>query len=254
MNVQNIVAKSLLTALLAMSGICFSAQAAEPKKIVVYGDTGRIGAQIVQEALSRGYSVTGVSRDPQKSTVKNSNFTAIKGDATDVDSIKSTVVGADAIIVSVAGTLPDNKPENATTNRAAQAMVKALGAMGDHAPRVIQIGGATTMHDTKEAMLKHLPFPAPEGSAMYGMLFGHLEALNTYRASNIKWTVVAPAENILGSPRGADGRSGKYRTSTTELVRDAAGKSTITWSDLAVAVIDEVENGKFIRQRFTVGY
>jgi uncharacterized protein len=254
MNMQNIIAKSLLAVLIGMCGTCFTAQAAEPKRIVIYGATGHAGAQIVKEALDRGYSVTGASRNPKKSTVKNSNFTAIKGDVADADSIKSIVAGADAIIVSVSGNLPDNKPENATTNRAAHAMVKALGEMGDSAPRVIQIGGATAMYDTKEAMLNHLPFPAPEGSAMYAMLFGHLEALNTYRASNIKWTFIAPAENILGWPRSVGNRSGKYRTSTTEALRDAKGRSVITLSDLAVAVIDEVENGKFIRQRFTVGY
>jgi putative NADH-flavin reductase len=37
-------------------------------------------------------------------------------------------------------------------------------------------------------------------------------------------------------------------------VFDANNKSTISVEDLAVAILDEVENPKHIRVRFTVGY
>jgi uncharacterized protein len=253
MNFKNILT-SILAVVVTASSLCVSARAAEPKTIVVYGASGNIGGKIAREALNRGYRVVGVSRDPAKDTIKHNKFTAAKGDVTDADSIGAIVAGAAAIVVSVGGNTADNKPENATTNLAAQAMVKALDAMGESAPRVIQIGGATAMLDTREDMLKQMPFPAPEGSPMYARVFGHAEALKTYRASNIKWTILNPAENILGMRGNADKRTGTYRTSTTELVRNAKGESTITVSDLAAAAVDEVENSRFIRQRFTVGY
>lgn len=253
MKAQNFTT-SILVTLVMMSGLYSPARAAEPKTIVVYGASGTIGGKIAQEALNRGYRVVGVSRDPAKLSIKDGRFTAVKGDATDVDSIKTIAAGATAIVVSVSGGTADNQPENATTNRAAQAMAKALGAMGETAPRVIQISGATAMFDTREEMLKHAPFQVQEGTPRYAMLFGHAEALKTYRASNIKWTVLHPAENIVGMRGNDDQRTGKYRTSSTEHLKDAKGASTITLSDLAVATVDEIENGRFIRQRFTVGY
>ncbi len=254
MNTKNVLASALTVALITVGGLCISAQAAETKTVVVYGASGNIGAKITQEALNRGYRVLGVSRDPAKSTIKNDKFTAVKGDVTDADSIKAITAGAAAIVVSVSGNTADNKPENATTNLAAQSLVKALGAMGENAPRVIHIGGATAMFDTKEDMLKHMPFPAQEGTDRYARVFGHAEALKTYRASNIKWTVLNPAENIVGMRGEGDKRTGKYRTSTTELIRNAKGESIITLSDLAVATVDEIDHGRFIRQRFTIGY
>lgn len=259
MKSDNLIASVLIAALVALGGVCTSAlftsaHAAEPKTIVVYGASGKIGAKITEEALNRGYRVKGVSRDPAKSNIQHERYTAVKGDVTDAESVKALAAGATAIVISVSGNMADNKPENATTNRAAQTMVKALSPMGDAGPRVIQIGGATAMHDSKEAMLKHMPFQAVEGSARYAGIFGHAEALKTYRASNIKWTQLNPAEQILGMGRGADQRTGKYRTSSTEHLRDAKGESNITLSDLAAATVDEIDNGRFIRQRFTVGY
>jgi putative NADH-flavin reductase len=113
------------------------------------------------------------------------------------------------------------------------------------------------MYETKEAMLAHLPFPAQPGSAAYGMFFGHLVALQTYRASNIRWTVLTPPMVIDGWSR--DGklvlkRTGKYRTSTTGLVLDASGRNVVNIADLAVAAVDEAEHPRFVRQRFTIGY
>jgi hypothetical protein len=49
-------------------------------------------------------------------------------------------------------------------------------------------------------------------------------------------------------------RSGTYRTGLENPVFDANHKSYISVYDLAVAVVDEVETPKHIRQRFTVGY
>ena len=50
------------------------------------------------------------------------------------------------------------------------------------------------------------------------------------------------------------GRTGKYRLGTEEPVFDQKGESVLSVEDLAVAVVDELENHKFPRQRFTAAY
>lgn len=246
--------RALLSIVLACGALPPAAQAAESQTIVVYGARAQIGQVIVDEALARGHRVVGVSRHPGSLELRHANFTAAQGDVTDADSVKALIADADAVIVSLSGNGPDNAPEHSTHARAAATMVEVLSALGDAGPRVLQIGGATTMYGDKAAMQAKLPFPAPEGSPMYGMLFGHLEALDAYRASDIEWTVVTPPLDIVGYRAGEDRRTGQYRTATEALVTDAQGRSSITLSDLAVATIDEVENARFVRQRFTVGY
>lgn len=49
-------------------------------------------------------------------------------------------------------------------------------------------------------------------------------------------------------------RTGKYRTGTDRLVTDAQGENRISMEDHAVAMIDELQQPKHIRQRFTVAY
>lgn len=238
-----------------LTGVCL-APTANAEKIVVYGASGSIGGVITREALSRGNTVIGVSRHPEKLKFDDKNFKAVQGDVTDLDSFKAVTAGADAVIISVAGNSKDNLPENSVHAQAAKIAVAAYTGVAN-SPHVIQIGGASTMHETKEAMEAHLPFFAKPGSSMYSMFFGHLVALQTYRASHIRWTVLTPPADIDGwsmvfSPTLK--RTGKYRTSTTALVTGTNGKSTINIADLAVAAVDEAEHPRFIGQRFTVGY
>lgn len=58
----------------------------------------------------------------------------------------------------------------------------------------IQIGGAPTMYGTREAMLAHLQMSP--SNPMYAVILGHLLALQTYRASDIRWTVLTPPNDI----------------------------------------------------------
>jgi hypothetical protein len=243
-------------AIAMVMGLAVAAPSARAMKIVVYGASGAIGGVIVDEALSRGHTVIGVSREPAKLKFSNRHFTAVPGDVTDLASFRSVTRGADVVIISVGGGSPDNLPEHSVTALAARVATEAFAGVSP-SPHVIQIGGATTMYESHDAMLAHLPFPAAPGSAAYAMFFGHMVALQTYRASSIRWTVLTPPSNIDGWAR--DGklvlkRTGKYRTSTSGLVLDANGNSAANIADLAAAAVDEAEHPRFIGQRFTIGY
>ena len=249
--------RPFLALFLAASLSCTAALAQGNQTIVVYGASGSIGGLIVDEALERGHAVIGVSRSPDRLTVEHPNFTPMQGDVTDVESFTAVTGGADAVVISVQGTPEgDFAPENSTHALAADTAAAALVSMED-APYVLQIGGATTMLPTVEEMLANAPFPVSEGTPVYAMLIGHKVALDTYRASDIDWTVLTPPFSIMGwTPDGITDtqQRGEYRTSTTEFVTDADGNSAILVADLAAAAVDEVENRTFVRQRFTIGY
>ena len=49
-------------------------------------------------------------------------------------------------------------------------------------------------------------------------------------------------------------RTGKFRLGGDQLLVDAKGESRISVEDYAVAMLDELEQPKHVRQRFTVGY
>ena len=87
------LSKSILfstTILLISTFLSFSVQA---KDLVIYGASGNFGSDIVTEALNRGHNVLGVSRSPEKLSVDHPNFTAVKGDVSDIDSMLSIIKG-----------------------------------------------------------------------------------------------------------------------------------------------------------------
>ena len=49
-------------------------------------------------------------------------------------------------------------------------------------------------------------------------------------------------------------RTGKFRLGGDDLVKDAQGKSRVSFEDYAVALVDELEMPAHERARFTIGY
>jgi uncharacterized protein len=65
----------------------------------------------------------------------------------------------------------------------------------------------------------------------------------------LNWTFLSPPANLVPGER-----TGRYRTGGERLLTDGSGESRISLEDYAVAMIDEVEQPRHIRQRFTVAY
>ena len=68
--------------------------------IALVGATGNIGSRILDEALSRGHQVTGITRDPKKLSARN-GLQARQGNTTDLTGFVRVLQGHDAAIVSV---------------------------------------------------------------------------------------------------------------------------------------------------------
>ena len=77
----------------------------------------------------------------------------------------------------------------------------------------------------------------------------HVKALELLRSSDIDWTCLSPSAYF-----GPGERTGKFRLDSDSLLTAENGESTISMEDYAIAMVDELENAKHRRQRFTVGY
>ena len=63
------------------------------------------------------------------------------------------------------------------------------------------------------------------------------------------WTYVSPPLSIKSGER-----TGHFRLGEDALLRDEAGESRISEADFAIAILDELDRGQFIRRRFTAAY
>lgn len=210
-------------------------------KIALIGGTGNVGKVILNEALSRGHEVTAIIREGSKLDVNNKNLKVVVGDLFDVNRISKTFEGHD-IILSAFG---PKHGEEGTLIAATENLIKA--AKNASVPRILSMGGAGSLLVGDNVRLVDTPeFP----DAWKPIALAHGDALDIYRKeSNLNWTNVSPAAFIE-----AGARTGNYRTSENNLIVNEKGESRISFEDFAVAMLDEAENPKFSKKRFTVAY
>lgn len=202
-------------------------------KVALIGITGRVGCRLAAELLARGHVITGIARDKKKSDARK-GVTMRYADATDPARLVPLLAGHDAVV---------SASRFETSN--AGALIAAVKEAG--VARLLVVGGASSLETAPGATLLDSPgFPeAYKAEGRAGARF--LDALRKEKA--LDWTFLSPsAEFVPGR------RTGKFRLGGDRLLVDAGGRSWISMEDFAAAFVDELEQPRHRRQRFTVGY
>ena len=202
-------------------------------KIAIIGATGRAGSQLLEEALRRGHTVTAIARNTDKLGVRP-GVTPKQVDALDADALQQAISGSDVVISAAHfATLP----ASAVIGPVKQAGVK----------RLLVVGGAGSLLLPDGSRVIDSPgFPEEyKAEASAGAEF--LETLR--QEKQLDWTFLSPSALFDGTER-----TGKFRLGQDDLLVNGDGKSSISFADFAIALIDEVETPKHSRKRFTVGY
>ncbi len=211
-------------------------------KIALYGATGTIGTRIAQEALSRGHEVTAVLRDPARLALDHPRLRKVKGEVTDPAGIASTVRGLDAVISAIG---PRTPGEVGVLESALRALVDGLKRAG--LKRLVVVGGAGSLEVAPGALLMDTPQFPKEWRPLAAAHFDALKYLTSVR--DLDWSYLSPAALIQPGSR-----TGAYRVGFEQLLTDAKGNSAISTEDYALALIDELEHPRHVRERITVAY
>ena len=73
--------------------------------VAVFGASGNIGRQVVDQLLAAGHHVTPYVRNPAKLGVTHPHLRTVQGELTDAAAIAGAVDGADAVINALGPTL-----------------------------------------------------------------------------------------------------------------------------------------------------
>ena len=212
-------------------------------KISIIGASGKIGSRISVEAIGRGHSVTGIVRKPNDG-IQNDKIKWVKADALDSESLASAIQGHDALISAFG--IDWSRPETyrlfVDVSKSQIAAAKKAGVK-----RLIVVGGAGSLEVAPGLQLVDTPQFPEEWRAGANE---QRKSLEVFRKENdLDWTFFSPAIIIEPGPR-----TGRFRLGKDNPVFDEKGNSHISYDDYAVALIDELENPQFIKQRFTIGY
>ncbi len=208
--------------------------------IALFGATGMIGSRVAAEAASRGHRVSALVRDPAR-VAAAPNIVASKADLLDPAAVAAAVAGHDV----VASAYAPPQEQSAQVVQASEALVDGVRRAG--LKRLVVVGGAGSLEVAPGVQLVDSEsFPA----AWKGIALAHRDAYEFYRTvSDLDWTVFAPAAMIAPGER-----TGQFRTGAGTLIVDAKGESHISAEDYAIAFVDELEQGRFVRELATVAY
>jgi putative NADH-flavin reductase len=202
--------------------------------IVVFGAGGRAGRQAVAEAHRRGHQVTAVVRDPAGHN-DLPDVRVVAGDVTDTASVEHAAAAHHAA-VSAAADL--SVPAKEFFTASSRALATGLANAGVH--RLVVVGLASIMPGASGAPLMDEPgYPNEYRS----FSLGHAAGLDELRRCDLDWAYVAPAGDF--DHEGT--RTGRYR-----IAEHGDPASRITYADLAIALIDEIEAPRHHRAAVSV--
>ena len=205
-------------------------------KIAVICANGRAGRLIVKEAVSRELEVTAVVREENQTVaqqvLKKDLFDLAAADLTDFD-----------VVIDAFGAWTED-----TLFQHSTSLKHLCDILSESNVRLLVVGGAGSLYVNPEhtAVVSDGPDFPPQ---FLPLAKAQGKALSELRQRNdVKWTFISPAGDFR-----ADGeRTGKYILGGEELILNSKGESVISYSDYAIAMIDEAMSGDHVRQRISV--
>lgn len=201
--------------------------------IVLIGATGAIGSRILDEALRRGHTVSAVTRDPRKLDARP-GMTIRAGSTSDGPGLTQVVKGHDVAVVSVKWNENDIGRVIDVIRKAG--VKRCLFVIG--AGSLLRKDGRTHLEHMAEKGIQ------PPTSRPASLAYDEIRKIK-----DLDWTAVSPAASIQPGKR-----TGKFRLGLDDLIEDKDGQSLISREDFAVAILDELEEPRHIRKRFTAAY
>ena len=198
--------------------------------IALVGMTGNIGSRILNEALARGHRVTGTTRGGADLPAREGVTVATVHPA-DAAALAAVLRGHDVVVVSLKWDVND-----------IDAVIEAIRKSGVRRALIV-VGAGSLLRADGRLHFDHMPTPSPSSKPATVAL----EKLR--KVDDFDWTAISPPASIKPGER-----TGKFRLGADTMIVDSDDNGRISREDFAVAILDEIESPKRVRQRFTVGY
>lgn len=206
-------------------------------KVGIIGATGKVGSLILNEAKERGHEVTAIVRDGSKLTDKD-----VPVIEKNIFNITTEDVKQFDVVVNAFGAPLGEEQAHVDAGHALIEAVKGTDT------RIIVVGGAGSLYVDEAKTIKVLDTPEfPDIFKPTATGQGrNLEELK--QTTDVKWTFISPSAFFDAEGK----RTGAYKAGKDHLLVNSQGESYISYADYAIAVVDEIENGKHVNERFTV--
>lgn len=199
--------------------------------IAIIGGTGKAGRYIAKKALETGFNVRMLIKNPDTQVYINDKVEIIKGDAQNIDSIRSLLKDCTLVINTIGQPVKESPIYSHVTHNIISIMNEC------DIKRYISVTGASlNIKGDKKNLINKI------GEKIFEFLFPNMmkdkkKELKLLINSNIEWTLIR-LPFIIDSPE---------TNHIKESLIDTPG-TKISNTDIARFIIDEVTNQKYIRK------
>lgn len=207
--------------------------------LVIFGATGTIGRQVVQQALAQGHTVTAFARNPAKLDVQHPRLRISQGDVMDAQAVEQAIHGQDAV-VCVLGS--GKKLTGTVRSQGTQQIIQAMEKQGVRRLICQSTLGAGDSWSNLDFYWKYVMF----GFILRQVFADHQRQEALVKSSSLDWTIVRPGAFIDGP------RTGQYRHSFTSTDRTVTLK--ISRADVADFILKQLRDPSSLRQTPGLSY
>lgn len=214
-------------------------------RVALIGATGTVGSHVLEELVARSHDVIAIVRRPG-AVAAGDRVTPVVADVHDTRRLTATLGGVGAVISAFNPGWEDPRlyEQFMSGARSIQSATKAAGV-----ERLLVVGGASSLFvDNGRQLFDVKRYPDDIVDGVRAARDYHAEILDE---RELDWVFLSPPPGY-----GMDGlteRRGTYRVGADTPLLDQDGAfSSISGSDLALAIVDEIESPSHHRQRFTV--
>ncbi|MEZ4774644.1 MAG: SDR family oxidoreductase [Bacteroidia bacterium] len=208
-------------------------------KILVIGATGRAGRLLVEYSLEKGHDVTAFARNMEDYPIQHPRLSLVTGDVLYPSLIDAGVQGQD-IVLSVIGIRQFGGPITLLST----GIKNIIGVMEKRGvKRLLTITGAGILQETEDLLImESLSFPPN----LQNISMDHQRVYEGLAASNLDWTLVAPAFMHNGD------RTGKYVVKADYY--PPRTRNEVSVEDVADFITAEMTENKFLRKRVGIAH
>ena len=197
-------------------------------KVAIFGSTGTIGLQLVNQALEHGHSVTVLVREPSKLKITHVNLKVIQGDVMDAASVEEAVTGQDAVLCSLGAGSKGTVRSEGTRN-----IVRAMEKVSVRRFVCLSTLGVGDSWGNLGFFWKYVMF----SGLLRKAYADHVQQEHCVKQSNLDWTIVRSGAFTDGQ------RTGLYHHGFSGT--DKKGKLEISRADVADFMLKQLTDDTY---------
>ncbi len=203
-------------------------------KLIIFGATGMVGKQLVQQALFMSHQVSAYGRNVYTTAFPDDkHLHLIQGALFDEQEVFNALNGCDAVLSALGGGFDGSDKTRTLGMKNIIAQMKKGGIR-----RIIGIGGMGVLNADEHSLLidgeDYPPEYIPVGKE-------HQKAYELLNESGLDWTFVCPPDIINAGP------TGEYVTAPN--YPPTPNKYKINAGDLALFMMNELVRNEYLKQR-----